>query len=108
MLEIKSEKSEWHYPVVPTEAINNKNIDVLFDKIEAFLDYSINSGHFESHRREQIKKKIISILQYRLNELVRDRLSDMADIDKMVLDIYNGQSDPYTASDKLFEISQIK
>ncbi len=108
MLDIKSHKSEWKYPVVPTEAINNKNIDVLFDKIDAFIEYSVRTGYFENHRREQIKKKIISILQYRLNELVKDRLTGMADLDGMVLEIYNGQSDPYTVSDRLFEMSRVK
>ena len=66
------------------------------------------TGHFENHRREQIKKKIISILQYRLNELVKDRLTGMADLDGMVLEIYNGRTDPYSVSDKLFEMSRVK
>lgn len=107
MLDIKNQKSVWKYPVIPTEAINNKNIDVLFGKINDFINYSVESGRFDSHRKLQIKKKIRSIIQYRLNRMVAEKLTGMADLDNLVEEIYTGKNDPYRAGEKLLALSEI-
>ncbi len=106
-LNIKREKSEWQLPVVATEAINNKNADKLLEEIEEHLKYSKESGHFEIHRREQIKKKILKILQFHVNELIREKLSGIVDLDKIAMDIYCGKSDPHTASEEIIRLSKL-
>jgi len=106
-LNIKREKSEWELPVVATEAINNKNTDKLLEEIEKHLKYSKESGHFEIHRREQIKKKILKILQFHVNELIREKLAGIVDLDKIATDIYNGKSDPHTAGFEIIRLSKL-
>ena len=106
-LNIKREKSEWQLPVVATEAINNKNTGRLLEEIEEHLQYSKESGHFEIHRREQIKKKILKILQFHVNELIREKLSGIVDLDKIAMEIYNGKSDPHTASQEIIRLSKL-
>ncbi|UCD16810.1 MAG: methylmalonyl Co-A mutase-associated GTPase MeaB [Candidatus Zixiibacteriota bacterium] len=108
MLEIKREQSEWKWPVIPTEAINNKNIDELLAGILAHVECTRKSGRFERHRREQIRKKIFNILESQLNALLHDRLVDVSDLEKIVSDIYSGKSDPYTASEELFKLAPMK
>jgi GTPase len=108
ILEIKREKIDWELPVIATEAINNKNTDRLLEKITAHIEYEKASGRFENRRREQIKKKIYSILQYHLSNLIKDKLNGLVDLDKVVSDIYEGKSDPYTTSQKLLELSELK
>jgi LAO/AO transport system kinase len=107
-LEIKREKSDWELPVIATEAINNKNTDRLLEKIMAHITYETSTGRFESRRREQIKQKIYGIVQYHLSQLVRDRLSELIDLDKLVSDIYEGRNDPYTVSQELIGLSALK
>lgn len=106
-LSIKREKSEWDLPIVATEAINNKNTDQLLDKIERHIDYSRKSGRFEKHRKEQIKKKILKILQFYVNNLIHDKLIGIVDLDKIALDIYQGKTDPHTASQEIIRLSKL-
>jgi len=106
-LSIKREKSDWQHPVVATQAINNKNIDKLLNEIEKHIEYSKSSGFFENHRRDQIKKKILKILQFHVNELIREKLSGIVDLDKVAVDIYNGKSDPHTASFEIIRLSKL-
>lgn len=108
ILEIKREKIDWELPVIATEAINNKNTDRLLEKIGAHIEYEKSSGRFENRRREQIRKKIYSILQYHLSNLIKDKLNGLVNLDKIVSDIYEGKSDPYTISQKLLELSDLK
>lgn len=105
ILEIKREKQEWELPVVMTEAINNKNIDRLQSKIEKHLAYLRSSGQFDKHRREQIRKKIVSIVTAQINVVVREKLTRMVDIEKVVGEIYEGKTDPYTVSKELIRLS---
>ncbi|MEP0827750.1 MAG: methylmalonyl Co-A mutase-associated GTPase MeaB [bacterium] len=105
ILEIKREKQDWELPVVMTEAINNKNIDRLQSKIEKHLAYLRSSGQFDKHRREQIRKKIVSIVTAQINVVVREKLTQMVDIEKVVGEIYEGKTDPYTVSKELIRLS---
>jgi LAO/AO transport system kinase len=106
-LHIKREKLEWKLPVIATEAINNKNIDKLLEAIEQHLEYSKSTGHFEIHRREQIKKRILKILQFHVNSLIRDKLTGLVDLDKIAQEIYRGKSDPHTASSEIIRLSKL-
>ncbi len=105
ILEIKREKHDWELPVVMTEAINNKNIDRLQSKIEKHLAYLRSSGQFDKHRREQFRKKIVSIVTAQINAVVREKLTQMVDIEKVVGEIYEGKTDPYTVSKELIRLS---
>lgn len=106
-LDIKRHKSEWKLPVITTEAINNKNTDMLVDEVSAHIEFAKRSGWFESHRRMQIRKKIYSILQYHVNNMIKEKLLEATDLDEAVSSIYEGKSDPYTVSQKLLKISSL-
>jgi LAO/AO transport system kinase len=106
-LDIRREKSDWEHPVVATEAINNKNTDKLIEKVRAHIEFSKTSGRFESHRKNQIRKKIYSILAFNVNGMIKEKLAHLTDLDRAVADIYEGKSDPYTVSQELLKLSDI-
>jgi len=106
MLELKSEQSAWKWPVVATEAINNKNIDGLLEQIFAHVAFSKESGKFERHRRNQIRKKIFAILETQMKAILEEKLNVEADLDRIVSSIYQGDTDPYTAGEELFKLTQ--
>jgi LAO/AO transport system kinase len=108
ILEIKRRKSDWEFPVVPTEAINNKNIDKLLNKILSHIEHIKQTGDFRAHRRTQIRKKIDTILKSKVNLLIDKRIKETADLDEIVSAIFEGKTDPYTASRGLFELSVLK
>jgi putative protein kinase ArgK-like GTPase of G3E family len=94
--------------VITTEAINNKNSDLLLEKILAHIDYSKKTGRFEKHRREQIRSKIYKILRSHLSTIIKDKLEGIVDLDQIVFDIYQHKSDPYTESERLLELSSLQ
>jgi len=107
-LDLKRQKTEWELPVVATEAINNKNIDKLAEKVRAYIDFTRTTDHFEKHRKAQIKKKIISILQFHITNALNDRVGQLADIDQVVSEIYDGRREPFTVAREIFESLEIE
>jgi len=106
-LDIKRETAAWEHPVVATEAVNNKNTDELIKRINDHLEWAGKSGWIEQHRKKQIEKKIFNILQFHVNHMIREKLTEVADIDQAVNRIYDRQSDPYTESRSLLKLSSI-
>nr|MBN2278426.1 methylmalonyl Co-A mutase-associated GTPase MeaB [candidate division Zixibacteria bacterium] len=104
-LDIKRHTADWEHPVVATEAINNKNTDGLIEQINRHLEWAGRSGWIERHRKRQIEKKIFNILQFHVNRMIREKLSEVANIGEAVTRIYERQSDPYTESRRLLKLS---
>ncbi|HHI02579.1 MAG TPA: methylmalonyl Co-A mutase-associated GTPase MeaB [candidate division Zixibacteria bacterium] len=107
VLDNKREKSGWKLPVLPTEAVNNKNIDTLLDELKNFIQFSKETGLFEKHRRAQIKKKIFNIINYKLANIMETKIGGVENLDSLVNDIYAGKTDPFTASRKLLKLSDL-
>ncbi|MEA2031035.1 MAG: methylmalonyl Co-A mutase-associated GTPase MeaB [candidate division Zixibacteria bacterium] len=98
----KTEEGGWKIPVVPTEAVIRKNVDKLACKIDSFTDAAKTSGYFELHRRRQIRKQIISVLQNRFQRELVKRLEHEVEFDRIIDEIANGHVDPYSAGDELY------
>ncbi|MFH2036833.1 MAG: methylmalonyl Co-A mutase-associated GTPase MeaB [Candidatus Zixiibacteriota bacterium] len=108
ILDIKRDKSDWELPIIDTIAIKNINTDKLIDLISQYLDYKKRTGLFDTHRRQQIEKKIYNILQDQITVHIRNKLGQVVDLTDIVNDIYLGNTDPYTAAEKLIQISNLK
>lgn len=103
-MKMKSEcAGGWDVPVIATEAINHKNIDVLRDIIAEHVEYSRRSGTFENHRREQVSTRILNVLKSRFERVFFDRLSREVDFEAVVDRIYRGHTNPFLAGNELFE-----
>ena len=104
MLDTKSRaEGAWPIPVLSTIAIDRENIDQLHQKICEHVTFIKSSGQFEKHRREQIKKKILSILKHQFQREFLDRLGQEVDFDRIIDDILRGKTNPFSVSHELFE-----
>lgn len=99
----KKKENLWEIPIIQTIAIDNKNIDLLFNKIKEHITFIKANNQFEQHRREQIRKKIWAILKTRFQKEFLDRLSIKVDFNEIVEQIYIGQANPYKVSEELFD-----
>ena len=108
VLNLKREKIDWELPVIPTEAINNKNVDKLMAAINSHIEHSRVNNALENHRRQQIRKKLFDIINGRVNKLIDKRLVKAADLDQIVSDIYDGKTDPFTAGKELFKLTGLE
>jgi LAO/AO transport system kinase len=100
MKEIKP--GDWEVSVIATEAVNDKNVDRLYARISEHVEYCRNSGYFEKHRRERIKKKILNILKNRFQTEFLNRLTDQVEFNRLIDEIYEGKASPYTIGDQLY------
>lgn len=78
-----------------------KTFNRLYAVIAEHIAFIQGSGCFVAHRRSQVKKKLLSIMQSQVNEAIEKRLGRITDLDKIVSDIYEGRTDSYTASREL-------
>ncbi len=99
----KKQEGQWEIPVIPTEALNKKNIDSLHRTIADFVAFTKASGQFERHRREQIKKALLNIVRNRFEQEFLNRLPENIEFNHIVDDIIAGKTNPFAAGDELYK-----
>ncbi|UCE25607.1 MAG: methylmalonyl Co-A mutase-associated GTPase MeaB [Candidatus Zixiibacteriota bacterium] len=97
-----SEKDAWKIPIISTVAVDAKNIDLLGEKVDEHIEFIKRSGQFDLHRREQIKKKILSILKNQFQREFLERLGAEIDFEEIVDRIMKGQTNPFKVGDELY------
>jgi LAO/AO transport system kinase len=106
ILDIRRKKGKWEYPIVSTEAVNNKGIDLLLAKIYEHKKYISDNGIFEQHRKNQIKSDLKRIIELKVRELVDEKILNSSDIEEMAEKVYKGEDDPYSAGERI--LNQLK
>jgi LAO/AO transport system kinase len=90
-------------PIIQTEAINNKNIDLLHRAILDHIKDTQASGLFETNRRRRLRKKILNILTHRFQSEFVSQLATEAELDQSIDRILGGDTNPYEVSATLFD-----
>lgn len=103
-LEFKAhDEHTWMIPVVPTVAVEQKNINELYTSIYKHIDFIKANNQYETHRRLQIEKKIIAILKNKFEKEFLGKLPDKVDFEEIIDQIYAGESNPYQIGKELFD-----
>ncbi len=92
----------WRPQVILTAAQENKGVDDVMDAIGRHMEYIKDSGVFINKRKEHIRDEIMdlaaqSIMCDIMNGLSKEELSNIVD------KVANGETDPYTASDRILK-----
>ncbi len=106
ILDIRRKKGEWEYPVVATEAVNNKGIDLLLTKISEHREFITSHSAFQEHRKNQIKGDIKKILELKVRELVEEKILNSFDVNQIAEKVFRGEDDPYSCVEKV--LKQVK
>jgi LAO/AO transport system kinase len=101
ILDIRRKKGEWEYPVVSTEAANNKGIDILLDKIAQHREFIVGSRYFEKHRKEQIKTEIKKIIELKIRDIIGKNILTSLNLEEIAGKILKGEDDPYSVAEKI-------
>jgi LAO/AO transport system kinase len=101
ILDIRRKQGEWHYPVVSTEAVNNKGIDVLLSQILDHRKFIMDHHHFERHRKEQIKSEIKKIVEMKIRDIVSEKVLVSLNLDEVTERVFQGQDDPYSVGERI-------
>ena len=104
MLDTRVKSSHcWKIPIVSTVAVDRKNVDLLHSEIARHIEFIRNSGQFDVHRREQIQKKILSVLRNQFQREFLDRLGQEVDFGDITDSILTGRTNPFKVGQELFE-----
>jgi LAO/AO transport system kinase len=103
ILDIRRKKGEWEYPIVSTEAINNKGIDLLLAKIFEHKKFLTDNGILEQHRKNQIKIDLKKIIERKVKELVDEKILNSFDVDEIAEKVFRGEDDPYSAVERVLK-----
>ncbi len=101
ILDIRRKKGEWEYPVVSTEAVNSKGIDLLLSKVSEHKEFIISNHTFEKHRKSQIKSDIKKIVELKIRELIGEKVLTSLNLDEMAEKVFRGEDDPYSAGERI-------
>lgn len=89
--------------ILTTQATNDIGLDELYAAILDHCEKIRKSGKFGTHRREQIRKKILNILKSHFQQEFVEALSEEISFDKVLDEIFSGQNNPYKVGDELYE-----
>ncbi len=101
ILDIRRKKGEWEYPILSTEAVNNKGIDLLLSKISEHKEFIIDNHIFEKHRKSQIKTDIKKIIEHRIRDFIDEKILPSLNLDHIADKILRGEDDPYSAGERI-------
>ncbi|UCG61180.1 MAG: methylmalonyl Co-A mutase-associated GTPase MeaB [Candidatus Zixiibacteriota bacterium] len=103
MLRARPVKPEsWKIPIIDTVAVERKNVDLLRRKIDEHIGFIKNNGQLEQHRRQQIEKKILSIIKYQFQREFLETLGKDVDFEAIIDKIMKGTTNPFKAADELY------
>ena len=102
MLELDSAKysgEKWKPPILMVEAIRDNGVTELLDTIRQHKELGQSSG--QDKLREKAKEELLEMVRTSLVEHCLSYVENESMTDKSVDAILNGDSDPYTESEKL-------
>jgi LAO/AO transport system kinase len=102
ILDIRRREGEWEYPVVSTEAVNDKGIDLLLSQITRHKEFIIGSHFFERHRKSQIKAEIKKIVELKIKDVIDQKVLASLNLDQLAENVFRGEDDPYSAGERIF------
>lgn len=92
----------WKIPIISTVAVDGKNIDLLHRKIGEHISSIQASGKFDRHRRQQIEKKILSILKFQFQKEFLERLGEEVDFESLIDKVMSGETNPFKIGEDLY------
>jgi LAO/AO transport system kinase len=102
ILDIRRKEGEWEYPIVSTEAVNDKGIDLLLSKIQQHREFITGNRYFEKHRKGQIEAEIRRIVELKIKDVIDEKVLCSLDLDRLAESILQGKDDPYSAGERIF------
>ena len=99
-----NEKTDYRPPVVKVSAGQNKDIDVLLEKILDHRKHLETSNQLEEIRTRNNKLEILKLVEEDLMKLIIDKAVKEDLIDKLASQVTLRETDPYTAKDRIMEL----
>ncbi|MCE5328837.1 methylmalonyl Co-A mutase-associated GTPase MeaB [bacterium] len=94
---------DWKPPVCITEATNNKGIDNLVKNISLHEGYLKSTGKFDEYFKNKSRNDLKEIISDYLTNLIFKELENNDSYKKLLNDLNNNESDPYTVAEEILQ-----
>ncbi|MGQ9653771.1 MAG: methylmalonyl Co-A mutase-associated GTPase MeaB [Thermodesulfobacteriota bacterium] len=103
MLQMKEDihTREWVPPVIKTSVKTAEGIQELYEALLRHKDYMASSGLLEKKQRKRREKAFFDYLEFRINNLIRERLRKGPGYRGLMEAILDGRLDPGSAVDRV-------
>lgn len=101
MLEYKTNRDDWEYPVVSAEAVNDKGVDELKDNIGKHRSFLLAKNNGEFIKRRKVRTDINRILNMELKEYITKHLLTKSRLDAYIESVLDGKNDPYRITSEI-------
>lgn len=97
----KNKESNWRPQVLRAQAIHDKGVEGILEKIDEHRSYIFDTLGEIKFRKKMVREELVQLVKNRLVENVIKKLIKTDEFDKTVDLIVNRKMDPYTACEKL-------
>lgn len=101
--QLRKSHTNWRHPILPTEAVNDRGVDELWNAIHSHRHYLEESGDLETNRRRQTRSRVKQLLEARIRRHLERELLSEAELDGEVEKIVRREVSPFQVAEKLFE-----
>lgn len=99
-----NEEKDYRPPVVKVSAGQNKDIDILLDKILEHREYLEKTNELEKIRTRNNKLEILKMVEEDLMKLILDRAVKEDLLENLAKEVTLRETDPYSAKDEIIEL----
>lgn len=99
--EMREVKSSWEYPVLATEAINERGLDELVETIKRHEVFLKKSGDYEKHRRQQAERQIRTLVEERIRCRLEQGLLKGRRLERLIEKVLTRDLSPFEVADRI-------
>jgi LAO/AO transport system kinase len=96
-------ESEWHPPIVLTEATRGENVAELWEKIEAHRAYLEASGQLDERRRRNLAGEVFAVASARAKQHLERAVAGDPELRRVLDAVQRRELDPLSAVREILE-----
>jgi LAO/AO transport system kinase len=103
VLGLRNNKTEWDFPIVQTQAINNKGIGDLWTAVQRHTAYRRDAAPRDRRREMRVTDDLLTVLHSKIDRRLERALENSDLLRRAVRDILDERTNPYAAADTILE-----
>jgi LAO/AO transport system kinase len=96
-------ESDWHPPIVLTEAIQGEGVEELWEQIEAHRAHLESNGLLDERRRRNLAREVFAVASARAKTHLEQAVGDDPELRRLLDEVQRRELDPLTAVREILE-----
>jgi len=103
VLGLRNNTTDWDFPIIKTQAINNLGIDDLWAAIQRHKEYRSEAAPRDRRREMRIEDDLIAVIRNKVDRRLERALENSELLRRAVSEILENKTNPYAAADAILE-----